>query len=143
MIKKLVFKGLKYNDPYESIQSKLQNMINLAKRENSFVYDYVNMWPVVVEPDMTLDEAAEFLRNVQNGKTRVGLLDHIPNLNIKDATHKMGVAAKYNDFVICALNGIIFRILKHMSAEDAFRVYAKIIHYNKPYDIPAKEGKLR
>ena len=143
MIKTLVFQGLQYHGPHESIQSQLQNMLDLAKKENAFVYDYVNNYPVIVEPYMNLDDAIKVLHDVQHGKINIGLLDHIPNLTPKDAARRMGIAAKYHDFVICSVNGIIFRILKHMSAEDAFRVLAKIIHYNHTYQIQPKESMQR
>jgi hypothetical protein len=144
MIKTLVFKGIKYNGVQESIQSTIQKMLDLANKEKSFVYGYINGTPIVIEPNMSFDEAIDTIHDIRHGKITIAICsDTANNISPVDMAKSMAVLAKQNDFVISSFNGIVFRILKNMSAEDAIRVFNKIIHHNSIQNVSIIEMKQR
>ena len=111
--------GIKYNAAAGSMADAIQKMIELANKEDSFVYESLNGTLLVVEPGMSADDAMNFLHDIRSGKKKTVFYDTIRDYSSGEAAKNMEALAQDNDIVISNINGTVFRIFKGMSAEEA------------------------
>ncbi|MBE6444428.1 MAG: hypothetical protein E7020_07190 [Alphaproteobacteria bacterium] len=113
-------KGVKYIAAAGSLVAfTVDDMLKIAKCEDAFCYTDINGTPLVVEPEMSFDEAIQSLRDVRAGKMKIAVYDTINDFSVGDVVKGMEKLAKKNDFVISTVNGTTFRIKKDMTAKNA------------------------
>ncbi len=118
--------GIKYNAPAGNIRDIIQKMLDVANREDSFVFESLNGTLLVVEPGMSVDDAMNLLHEIRSEKKKTIIHDTIKDYSAGDVAKSMEKLAKDYDIVISDVNGTIFRIFKGMSAEDALNALTNV-----------------
>lgn len=126
MTEKYKKNGVKYEDYAPSVGIAVKHMLGMAKKENAFCYTFANGTPLMVEPEMSYEDAIQRYHDVRDGKIKIAVYDTRNDFSSDDVAKGMEKMAKDNDFVISTVNGTTFRIKKDMTARDALNTIEDI-----------------
>lgn len=119
MTEKYKKNGVEYKDSVFFVSRAIKHMLEIAKKENAFCYTTAKGTPLVVEPEMSYEDAIKTYHDVRDGKIKIAIYDTRNDFSCGDVAKGMEEMAKDNDFVIGTVNGTTFRIKKGMTAQDA------------------------
>lgn len=118
--------GVKYKNSVFFIGRAIKHMLEMAKKENAFCYTFAKGTPLMVEPEMSYEDAIQRYHDVRDGKIKIAVYDTFYDFTAGEVAKGMEKMAKDNDFVISTVNGTTFRIKKDMTARDALNTIEDI-----------------
>lgn len=122
--------GIKYDARAGNMYEQIQKMLDIANKENSFVYESLNGTLLVVEPGMSVDDAMNLLDEIRSGKKKTifynSVLDYLASRDVKHVANIIEEITQDNDIVVSNIQGTVFRAFKGMNAEDVLNAFEAV-----------------
>lgn len=127
MVDKKVIRGVHYESVAGAFIPQLEKMIEIANKENAFVYESFNGVPFMVEPGHQPDDAKNYMQFTTSKERKIVIHDTIKDYKISDSLQAMTDLAKENDVVISRVQGRDFRVFKGMTFEEVFESFKTVM----------------